>query len=90
MKRGLGQGSWRSTKQLRESTRIMERLLWFSKNVRMQPINNQQGHTTTIYEHFVKEDEKVRLERDTKSQEIAGSDNHRLITYRFLPQLVKN
>ena len=35
MKRGLGKGSWKSTKQLREATRIMERLIWFAKNVRL-------------------------------------------------------
>mmetsp|Transcript_14319 Transcript_14319/g.18055 ORF Transcript_14319/g.18055 Transcript_14319/m.18055 type:complete len:91 (+) Transcript_14319:364-636(+) len=35
MKRGLGKGSWRSSKQLREATRIMERLIWFTKNVRL-------------------------------------------------------
>lgn len=67
MKRGLGKGSWRSTKQLREATRIMERLIWFAKNVRLQPINNQKGHFTSFYEHFVSEDEKTRLDRDTKT-----------------------
>ena len=40
MKRGLGKGSWRSSKQLREATRIMEKLIWFFKNLRLQPINN--------------------------------------------------
>ena len=40
MKRGLGKGTWRSSKELREVTRIMDRLIWFMKNVRLQPINN--------------------------------------------------
>lgn len=40
MKRGLGKGSWRSSKELREVTRIMDRLIWFMKNVSLQPINN--------------------------------------------------
>jgi len=39
-KRGLKKGSWRSSKQLRQSTRIMERLIEFTKNVSLQPINN--------------------------------------------------
>ena len=40
MKRGLGKGSWKSSKELREATRIMDRLIWFTKNVRLLPINN--------------------------------------------------
>ena len=40
MKRGLGKGSWRSSKQLREVTRIMDRFIWFFKNLSLQPINN--------------------------------------------------
>ena len=40
MKRGLGKGSWRSTKQFREATRLMDRLIWFTKNLSLQPINN--------------------------------------------------
>ena len=40
MKRGLGKGSWRSSRELREATRIMDRLIWFMKNVKLQPINN--------------------------------------------------
>ena len=71
MRRGLGKGSWRSSKELREATRIMDRILWFFKNVRLQPINNQKGHLTTLYEHFIREDEKTRLERDTKSKEMS-------------------
>ena len=40
MKRGLGKGSWRSSNQLREVTRIMDRFVWFFKNLSLQPINN--------------------------------------------------
>jgi len=40
MKRGLGKGNWRSSKQLREATRIMEQLIAFTKNIRLQPISN--------------------------------------------------
>ena len=69
MKRGLGKGSWRSTRELCEFTRIMDRLIWFMKTVTLQPINNQKGHYTTMYEHFIQEEEKTRLERDTKSKE---------------------
>ena len=44
MKRGVGnKGSWRSSKELREATRILERLIWFFKSLRLQPINNRQG-----------------------------------------------
>lgn len=85
MKRGLGKGSWKSSKELRESTRIMERLVWFTKNVRLQPINNQKGQTTSMYEHFIDEQEKTRLERDSKSMEIPSGNVCRMITYRYLP-----
>jgi len=33
MKRGLGKGSWKSSKELREVTMIMDRTIWFFKNV---------------------------------------------------------
>ena len=66
MKRGLGKGHWKSTKEFREATRLMDRLIWFTQNVRVQPINNIQGDTTTLYAHFM-EEESTRLERDTTS-----------------------
>ena len=68
----------------------MDRILWFFKNVRLQPINNQKGHLTTLYEHFIREDEKTRLERDTKSKETSYSNTHRIMSFRFMPQLVKS
>ena len=89
MKRGLGKGSWRSSKEFRESTRIMDRLIWFTKNIRLQPINNQQGQTTSMYDHFITEEEKTRLERDTKTKEVSHADAHRVISFRFMPQIVK-
>jgi len=91
MKRGLGKGSWRSSKEFREATRIMERLIWFSKNVRLQPINNQRGHLTSMYNHFIEEDEKTRIDRDTCSEEVAQNpvSKPREISYRFMPQVVK-
>ena len=85
MKRGLGKGSWRSSKQLREATRIMDKLIWFTKNLRLQPINNQRGHEINFHEHFIEQDEKTRLERDTKSEEMSTGNAHRLMSFRFMP-----
>lgn len=89
MKRGLGKGSWKSSKEFREATRIMDRLIWFTKNVRLQPINNQKGHTTDMYDHFIIENEKTRLERDTKTEEVQVNNAHRLMSFRYMPQLVQ-
>lgn len=33
MKRGLGKGSWRSSKEFREATRILDKFIWFTKNL---------------------------------------------------------
>lgn len=85
MKRGLGKGSWKSSKQLREATMILDRVLWFFNNVKIQPINNRPGHTTTLHDHFMNEDEKTRLDRDTKSKEVSEGTAHRLISFRFMP-----
>lgn len=89
MKRGLGKGSWKSSKELREVTIIMERTIWFFKNVKLQPISNLKGHTTTLYEHFIVEDEKTRLERDTKSIEISEGGAYKVMSFRFMPQLLQ-
>lgn len=52
-KRGRRKGSWRSTKQFHEATRIMSKLIYFFKFLRLQPINNQRGHEINFYEHFI-------------------------------------
>ena len=85
MKRGLGKGSWRSSKPLRETTRIMEKLIWFFKNLKLHPIGNRKGHDTTFHEHFYVEDERTRLERDTKNEEMSTGNAHRTMSFRFMP-----
>ena len=67
----------------------MDRVLWFFNNVKVKPINNRAGHTTTIYDHFMNEDEKTRLDRDTKSKEVSEGLAHRVISFRFMPQILK-
>ena len=65
MKRGIKNGSWRSTKELREVTMIMDRLIWFTKNLRIQPINKDKASETNFYEHFITLEITARSERDT-------------------------
>ena len=53
----------------------MDRLIWFTKNVSLQPINNNKGNLTNLYDHFMKEEEKTRLERDTIMREFVTIRN---------------
>ena len=88
-KRGTGKGSWRSTRQLRKFTRIMERLLLLSKNLQLKSINTAEGDYTTLFHHFKTEDERTNLDQDTKNEVILHDGNDRIISYRFLPQIVQ-
>ena len=40
---------------------------------------------TTMYDHFVDEEEKTRMERDTKSEEVEHNSVFRNFSYRFMP-----
>ena len=42
-----------------------------------------------MYEHFIEEEEKTRLERDTKSKEYSQMSIHRVLSFRFMPQIIK-
>ena len=66
----------------------MEKTLFFFKNVQIKPINNRSGLYSNIYEHFVEEDESIRLERDMKQAKATVRNVNRTVSYRYLPQIL--
>ena len=87
-KKAAKKGQWRSTKALRRATDLMERTLTFFKTVQIKPVNNRPGVFSDIYTHFVEEDEQVRMERDIKTAQSHSNEVHRMLSYRFMPQIV--
>ena len=41
-----------------------------------------------MYDHFVVEDEQIRIERDLKTSQSKHGNAHRMISYRFMPQII--
>jgi len=60
------------------------------KEIELQPINNPSGVKANFLHHFVKEDESLRLERDSKMVPVTKNGNTRLVMQRFLPRVLKS
>ena len=60
----------------------------FMKEIQIKPVNNRPGVFTNMYDHFVVEDEMVRAERDVKTSQSKHGNAHRMLSYRFMPQII--